>query len=527
MSLENLQTPPSSLSNSSEQIPLSKQVSLVIRQQPKFTKSTGVNEKDRKTIDPLPILQLFVDDPASSGQTKNFVSNPFYFTYATLIHATTDQEYNIMKDTNSRTLAGSIVSSLQRLKDLDDTFCGFFVFPDISVRIEGKFRIRFTLFEIVDNDVINRCSVISDIFTVHGVKGYPGASESTELSRHLAEQGLKIRVKKDTRQSKNKSNSRTRDSEPIESESPRKRHTREPEIKENGKSLISKRPSRVQEEPPIASNQFLSNPNYGSVGFRPPSNPYYPQQPFMPFSQSPQLRSDYFDPQQQNYMNQAYPQSPAVPQQFGGPYVPGPQYQFSPYKLSHPQSNSQGYQYPPANQFSSPPEMYGGMHKSGHQAEYFRTGGPMEFREPSNEGYLRGGSNMGMPNNSFDPTSARSVHSGNYLPSPANLNVTRPYIQPSPLFRPSMQEFETSQRLPTRYPANANFPPPPMQMTPQNNNHETGVFNSPSFHGGGNPGFNIPTTVNYPSSLNISPYEKSSPSFYEQSNPPGSNDQNF
>ena len=62
-------------------------------------------------------------------------------------------------------LAGTLVSSLHRLKDVDNsgTFSivitslyvltladgGFFVFPDVSVRLEGEFRLRFSLFEML------------------------------------------------------------------------------------------------------------------------------------------------------------------------------------------------------------------------------------------------------------------------------------------------------------------------------------------------------------------------------------------
>ena len=62
-------------------------------------------------------------------------------------------------------LAGTLVSSLHRLKDVDNTGKqkfnihldpdtqksldgGFFVFPDLSVKIEGDFRLRFSLFEM-------------------------------------------------------------------------------------------------------------------------------------------------------------------------------------------------------------------------------------------------------------------------------------------------------------------------------------------------------------------------------------------
>lgn len=70
----------------------------------------------------------------------------------------------------STALTGTLVSSLHRLKDVDNTGKlglgassrliqsgwadsmgldgGFFVFGDLSVKIEGDFRLKFTLFEM-------------------------------------------------------------------------------------------------------------------------------------------------------------------------------------------------------------------------------------------------------------------------------------------------------------------------------------------------------------------------------------------
>lgn len=48
----------------------------------------------------------------------------------------------------STALAGTLVSSLHRLKDVDNNDGGFFVFGDLSVKIEGDFRLKFSLFEI-------------------------------------------------------------------------------------------------------------------------------------------------------------------------------------------------------------------------------------------------------------------------------------------------------------------------------------------------------------------------------------------
>ncbi len=48
----------------------------------------------------------------------------------------------------ARVLMGSLVTPMYVLIDLDSREGGFFVFSDLSVRIEGTYRIKFTLMEV-------------------------------------------------------------------------------------------------------------------------------------------------------------------------------------------------------------------------------------------------------------------------------------------------------------------------------------------------------------------------------------------
>ncbi|KAK6095630.1 hypothetical protein MT418_004308 [Batrachochytrium dendrobatidis] len=179
---------------------------LKIRQQPKQARCSSMSEKgaDKRPLDPLPILQLTLNDPHSQD-SKAYLHNPFFFVYATLLGTDISKDTYDYKEIGNRVMSGSTASSLHRLRDLDSSYGGFFVFPDISIRQEGKFRIKFTLFEIlsagadplVPPKVARRNSVISDVFTVYQAKLFPGMVESSPLSRFFAEQGLKIRIRKD------------------------------------------------------------------------------------------------------------------------------------------------------------------------------------------------------------------------------------------------------------------------------------------------------------------------------------------
>ncbi|KAG0313159.1 hypothetical protein BGZ99_009036 [Dissophora globulifera] len=110
----------------------------------------------------------------------------------------------IFKDNRTKATTGSSVSSLYPLKDFEDngTESGFFVFPDLSVRMEGTYRLKFSLYEMVGKDVHFCAFVISEPLVVYSAKKFPGMEESTLLSQYFAEQGLKIRIRKEVRPKK-------------------------------------------------------------------------------------------------------------------------------------------------------------------------------------------------------------------------------------------------------------------------------------------------------------------------------------
>lgn len=151
----------------------------------------GVGEKaDRRPIDPAPIIQLRVvihphpvnqasetdsgaspkaahkEDAASatSAYAKSdaafphlrrgepvttalgqgwedkawYLENPYYFMCAMLADAEKDEELHLLSDGKTRYTTGSCVSCLYHLRDIDGSHQGFFVFPDLSIRVEGR-----------------------------------------------------------------------------------------------------------------------------------------------------------------------------------------------------------------------------------------------------------------------------------------------------------------------------------------------------------------------------------------------------
>ncbi|KAJ2864478.1 hypothetical protein FB639_005199 [Coemansia asiatica] len=104
-----------------------------------------------------------------------------------------EMENNLLGD---YTASSSIVED-----EMGERGC-FFVFPNLSIRLEGRYRLRFTLIKIpslcdVPQQMIptSIASVFSEPFDVYSIKTFPGMIESTPLSRALAQQGLKIPIR--------------------------------------------------------------------------------------------------------------------------------------------------------------------------------------------------------------------------------------------------------------------------------------------------------------------------------------------
>ncbi|PIA14014.1 hypothetical protein COEREDRAFT_23566, partial [Coemansia reversa NRRL 1564] len=168
---------------------------LFIRQQPERSRVGSASEKiDRRPIDPPPVIQLIVCDPLNP-QSRQYTVSPAFFMQVVLLDAEGKQTLHHIKESKVSAMAGTMVSPLHTLRDMADTQGAYFVFSDLSVRMEGSFRLRFDLFEIKGATVYNRASVTSENFFVYSPKRFPGMMESTQLSRLFAEQGLRIRIR--------------------------------------------------------------------------------------------------------------------------------------------------------------------------------------------------------------------------------------------------------------------------------------------------------------------------------------------
>ncbi|EPE25843.1 hypothetical protein GLAREA_01755 [Glarea lozoyensis ATCC 20868] len=181
--------------------------SIRMRQQPVAARACGFGERDRRVIDPPPILQMVVEDPnASQEAIKAMIRHPCTVVHCTLWDPVADKDDTAMPGTTDkrqqRRLMGTLVSSPFVGKDEHGVEGCFFTFPDLSVRTPGKYSLRFSLM-ILDparmahgNSVPVSSVVFSDAFNVFNAKDFGGMRPSTELTKRLKHQGCLISVKK-------------------------------------------------------------------------------------------------------------------------------------------------------------------------------------------------------------------------------------------------------------------------------------------------------------------------------------------
>lgn len=145
-----------------------------------------------------------------------FTYNANFFLFATLEHARVLAHGRLQPPSAATppVLTGMPVSGMAYLDRPKEA--GYFLFPDLSVRHEGRYRLTFNLFEQtkefadLDKETHDgavhtpesfdwRMEVKSNDFMVFSAKKFPGLTESTALSRTVAEQGCRVRIRRDVR----------------------------------------------------------------------------------------------------------------------------------------------------------------------------------------------------------------------------------------------------------------------------------------------------------------------------------------
>ncbi|KIY73209.1 hypothetical protein CYLTODRAFT_387229 [Cylindrobasidium torrendii FP15055 ss-10] len=231
---------------------------LTMRQEPLHARFC-TSATDRRPIDPPPIIEMRITGP-NRNETQ-LLQNPNYFAFVTLVNTrlrTQDTEQGIEYDevhpqentdssTPARLIVGSAVSSLHVLKDPE---CGgrrggFFIFPEIGVRAEGKYRLKFSVYEVDGTTTVYRDHIYSNVFEVFQSRKFPGMQKSTLLSCSFSEQGVKIWIRKNVRERRNGVEPLLESSKPAKRKKVAPPSTRRVEKKKNNTSSSDPDGSRV------------------------------------------------------------------------------------------------------------------------------------------------------------------------------------------------------------------------------------------------------------------------------------------
>lgn len=344
---------------------------LTVIQQPERARACGSGAKssaDRRPVDPPPVVELRIwEGEGDNREDVTFAYSANFFLFATLEMARPIAHGRVQAPQQQvPVLTGMPVSGMAYLDR--PTEAGYFIFPDLSVRHEGKYRLSFNLYEQThtkedkdaepspvqdtkpqipgsttpDSSFDWRMEVQSAEFTVFSAKKFPGLAESTSLSRTVAEQGCRVRIRRDVRMRRRDEKS-NRDYEESQEEYARAAHTPSSihGFRERSRSLSSEREeqrpggnlnfgagyaSAPQFATPMAPAQYPQPYPPGPSQYRAPMPPHQPLQPlnygeraygYGPHSAYPstQPREREYEPE---YRRSSYPTS--VPH--SGPYPP-------------------------------------------------------------------------------------------------------------------------------------------------------------------------------------------------------------
>lgn len=382
---------------------------LQVIQQPERARACGSGAKssaDRRPVDPPPIVELRVFE---NDQEITFAYNANFFLHASLENARAIAPGRAPPTTPSfPVLTGTPVAGMAYLDR--PTPAGYFIFPDLSVRHEGKYRLSFALFENLsevkdldpeDPDVIfdgnhfvtHRAEVKSAPFTVFSAKKFPGLSESTALSRMVAEQGCRVRIRRDVRM-RRRENKSSKDWDEYDEEGggyDQARRTatpdnygqtpnaaldrprsisnasnsslvapRRPSMEEMAQSYPASSSYQHQQMPPPQTNGFSQIPPYGSGQHQYQGHNQYAAPPAAAMMQPPQVPASY--PHQQQQQQHSNYQSQHLSQQYGYPsYQPQSHYE----QQAPPRQPEPAPDYAPASDYrrqsiTHPPQQYPG-----------------------------------------------------------------------------------------------------------------------------------------------------------------------
>jgi hypothetical protein len=323
---------------------------MTVLQQPERARACGSGQKansDRRPVDPPPVVELRISEgPDEETATDiTFDYNAHFFLYASLEDARVKAPGKAGLNNNPPILTGVPASGMAYLDRPNEA--GYFIFPDLSVRHEGFYKLNFSLFETTKEEkdfdmepkagdmptgVDWRMEIDTKPFHVFSAKKFPGLMESTSLSKTVADQGCRVRIRRDIRMRKRepKPNSDYNRQEKYAENRPVTPATKDPRgNRSRSLSNASEHPSQYAAEPPRrpsvvdvphaipppppsgfeapqATRGHLSfgdssAPQYAAPRYAPPPPQPVQLPPMSPTGPYPTAQSPYIKPDSSNY----------------------------------------------------------------------------------------------------------------------------------------------------------------------------------------------------------------------------------
>ncbi|KAL7923890.1 velvet factor domain-containing protein [Trichoderma austrokoningii] len=178
---------------------------LIMRQQPNAARACGFGDRDRRVIDPPPIVELIVTNPnLTQEDVRVYLRYESYVMSCAIFDESGERDSSYMPEEyqHQRRLMGSLVATPFVGLDENEKEGCFFCFSDLSCRTPGSFRLKFTLMMIDPGRAgsVRHFPILAEIkseaFKVFSAKEFPGMVASSSLAKKLKEQGCIISIKK-------------------------------------------------------------------------------------------------------------------------------------------------------------------------------------------------------------------------------------------------------------------------------------------------------------------------------------------
>lgn len=185
---------------------------LSLRQQPKAARACGFGDRDRRVIDPPPIVQLIIESSSmTEDEVHSYLRYESYVMNCAICDESGTRDASLMPEEyqHQRRLMGSLVGTPFVGHDEEGAEGCFFCFGDLSCRTPGAFRLKFTLIMIDPTraGMIRHFPILAetltDVFHVYSAKEFPGMLPSSDLAKRLKEQGCIISIKKGNERARN------------------------------------------------------------------------------------------------------------------------------------------------------------------------------------------------------------------------------------------------------------------------------------------------------------------------------------